>query len=85
LGRKGTAYLHVTSDYWQKAFLHLQVRKNAQELCKIINDSWLLQANPAHMTSNIHSHQHLMGHSLVAGSTLKIEFPRLRFFILTTG
>jgi len=29
LGRKGTAFLH--SDYWQIAFVHLHVRKNAQE------------------------------------------------------
>ena len=61
----------------KKAFLYLRVRTNAQELCKIIDDSRLLQANPAHMTSNIHSHRHLMGPALVAGGTLKIEFPRL--------
>ena len=33
-----------------------------QQRCKIIDDSCLLQANTA---SNIHSHQHLMGHALM--------------------
>ena len=60
-----------TSDYWHIAFLHLQIRKNAQEwqVVRYINKTQVpIEKRKANMASNIHSHQHLMGPALVAGS-----------------
>jgi len=57
-----------TSHYWQTAFPHLQVR---QHMCKIVDDSCLLQRSDrkrkANMTLNIHLHQHLTGPAIMAG------------------
>jgi len=85
-----------TSDYWQMAFLRLQVRQNAQErwaeryrngcirpsdnICAKVVDDSCLLK--ANMASNIHSHQHLMGPALMAGPMLKMEIPHLRFSTL---
>ena len=57
------------SDYWQTAFLHLQVHKNAQQWKaeRYVNNKLHFKKRKANMASNIHSHQHLMGPALMAG------------------
>ena len=53
-----------------------------RHLCKMTDDSCLLQAN---MASNIHSHQWRMGSALMAGGTLKVRGPRWEWSSLTSN
>ena len=88
-----------TSDYWQIAFLHLQVYKNAQERYRQ-NATGTVEYDQ--MTTSVQNWRQLLiagkygikcslasapdGPCLMAGGPmLKMEFPHLKFSTLTTG